>query len=258
VDGFDAGPERHVALVEAATSQLSIPVIASLNGVSPGGWVHYARHLADAGAHAIELNLYDVAVDPHESAADVERRYLELVEEVRAEITVPLAVKICPSFTSLSNFAVNLRRAGADGLVLFNRMYQPDIDLGALTVVPRLVLSAPGDAPPALHWIGILRGCEAFTGSLAASTGIHSGLDALKVLLAGADVAMTTSAVLRHGPDVIAEMLATIRSWMREREYSSIRQLSGSMSQRNVPDPVVYERLNYYQTLHSWVSADLA
>jgi len=253
--GFDAGPARHVAFVERARAQLAIPVIASINGVSPGGWVHYARRLAEAGADAIELTLYDVVTDPRRSAADVERRYVELVEEVRAEISVPLAVKIGYSFTALANFAMEIERAGADGLVLFNRLYQPDIDIDWLTVQPSLALSAPAGALPALHWIGIIRGCQAVTGSLAGTTGVHTGTDALKLLLAGANVAMTASAVLLHGPEVITTMIDSIRAWMADRNYSSVNQLRSSMSQRNVVDPSVYERLNYYQTLHSWVGS---
>jgi len=251
LDGFDAGPARHVALVEKAREQLSIPVIASINGVTPGGWVHYARHLADAGAHAIELNLYDVVVDPRLSAADVERRYIELVEEVRAEITVPLAVKIGPWFTALAHFAIALEDAGANGLVLFNRLYQPDIDLDTLDVRPRLQLSTSAESRLPLHWMAILR--DMISGSLAATTGVHDGADAMKLLLAGSDVVMTTSALLMYGPEYITAMLTWMRDWMTARDYSSVRQLRGSVSRHNVPDPDVYDRANYYQTLHSWL-----
>ena len=254
LSGFDAGPARHVALVEQARERLTIPVIASINGISPGGWVHYARHLADAGADAIELNLYDLVVDPQRTADAVERRYLEVVEEVRAEISVPLAVKLCPSFSALPNFAQGLERAGADGLVLFNRLYQPDIDLATLEVKPHLQLSSSIESLLPLSWIAILRGTVADTTSLAATTGVHDGADALKVLLAGADVAMTTSALLRHGPEHIAVMLEWIQAWMVEHEYESVRQLRGSLSRQNVANPDVYQRVNYYQTLHSWVS----
>ncbi|MEQ1873860.1 MAG: dihydroorotate dehydrogenase-like protein [Ilumatobacteraceae bacterium] len=247
---YDTGPARHLELVELARERLSIPVIASLNGTSPGGWVKYARYLQDAGAQAIELNVYDVIVDPGRSAADVERRYVELVEEVRAEVDVPLAVKLGPWFSSLGHFALALESAGASGLVLFNRLYQPDIDLDTLDVKPRLQLSTSAEANLPLHWIGILRGFMQC--SLAGTTGVHDGADALKLLLAGADVAMTTSALLRHGPDRIATMLSWIERWMTEREYESIEQLKGSVSHRNVPDPEVYERANYYQVLHSW------
>lgn len=250
MDTYDTGPARHLALVELARQRLTIPVIASLNGTSPGGWVKYARFLQDAGAQAIELNIYDVIVDPNRSSANVERAYVELVEEVRAEVKVPLAVKLGPWFSSLGNFALALESAGVDGLVLFNRLYQPDIDLDTLAVKPQLQLSTSAEARLPLHWIGILRGF--MTCSLAGTTGVHEGADALKLLLAGADVAMTTSALLRHGPDRIATMLSWIREWMTEREYSSIEQLKGSVSQRNVPDPEVYERANYYQVLQSW------
>jgi len=255
LNGFDAGPARHVALVERAREQLTIPVIASINGISPGGWVRYARHLADAGADAIELNLYDLVVDPHQTADAVERRYLEVVEEIRAEISVPLAVKLCPSFTALANFAGRLERAGADGLVLFNRLYQPDIDLETLEVKPHLVLSSSVESLLPLSWIAILRDTVADTTSLAATTGVHDGADALKLLLAGADVAMSTSALVRHGPEHIAVMLEWIEAWMVRREYAGVRQLRGSLSRHNVANPDVYQRVNYYQTLHSWVSA---
>ncbi len=250
LETYDTGPSRHLALVELARQRLSIPVIASLNGTSPGGWVKYARYLQDAGAQAIELNLYDVIVDPQRSAADVERGYVELVEEVRAEVEVPLAVKLGPWFTSLGHFALEIERAGADGLVLFNRLYQPDINLDTLDVKPHLQLSTSAEARLPLHWIGILRGVLGC--SLAGTTGVHEGADALKLLLAGADVAMSTSALLRHGPDRIASMLSWIREWMTDREYESIEQLKGSVSRRNVPDPDVYERANYYQVLQSW------
>jgi dihydroorotate dehydrogenase (fumarate) len=249
----EVGPARHLGLVEKAREVLDIPVIASLNGTSPGGWVRYARHLAEAGASAIELNLYDVVVDPAITSAQVERRYVELVEEVRAEISIPLAVKLSPWFTALGNLAVQLQEAGADGLVLFNRLYQPDIDLDSLSVVPKLVLSSSSESRLPLHWIATLRsslGC-----SLAASTGVHDGADALKLLLAGADVVMATSALLRHGPEHLTEMERFIRDWMAARDYVSVNELRGSVSRANVPDPQVYERANYYQMLHSWAPA---
>ncbi|CAN5636060.1 dihydroorotate dehydrogenase-like protein [soil metagenome] len=250
MESYDTGPARHLALVELARQRLSIPVIASLNGTSPGGWVKYARHLQDAGAQAIELNLYDVIVDPQRSASDVERGYVELVEEVRAEVQIPLAVKLGPWFSAIGHLALALEAAGADGLVLFNRLYQPDIDLDTLTVKPRLQLSTPAEAQLPLHWIGILSGFVRC--SLAGTTGVHDGAGALKLLLAGADVAMTTSALLIHGPERIATMLSWVEQWMTERDYVSVEQLKGSVSQQNVPNPGVYERANYYQMLHSW------
>jgi len=246
----EVGPSRHLALVEQARERLTIPVIASLNGTTPGGWVRYAKHLADAGAHAIELNLYDSVVDPSTSAADAEHRYAELVEEVKAEITIPLAVKLSPWFTALGNFAERLQTAGADGLVLFNRLYQPDIDLDSLDVVPRLSLSTSAEVRLPLHWIANLFGT--LRCSLAASSGVHDGADALKLLLAGADVVMSTSALLQHGPEHLAVMEQFVREWMLERDYESVNQLRGSVSRGNVPDPQVYERANYYQVIHSW------
>lgn len=246
----DVGPSRQIALVEQAREQLTIPVIASLNGTTPGGWVRYAKHLADAGAHAIELNLYDSVVDPSVTAADAERRYLELVEEVKAEISVPLAVKLGPWFTAFAHFARQLQEAGADGLVLFNRLYQPDIDLETLEVVPRLSLSTSAEVRMPLHWIANLFGTVDC--SLAASSGVHDGADALKLLLAGADVVMTTSALLQHGPEHLRVMDRFVRDWMLERDYESVAQLRGSVSRGKVPDPQVYERANYYQVLHSW------
>ena len=242
--------DRYLTLVELAKERLSIPVIASLNGTSLGGWIHYARSLASAGADAIELNIYDVVVDPDADAASVERRFLDLVEDVRAEVTVPVAVKLGPWFTSLAHFATALEGAGIDGLVLFNRFYQPDIDLDTLDVTPHLQLSTSIESRLSLHWIGILRGLVSC--SLAGSSGVHDGADALKLLLAGADVAMTTSALLRRGPDHIATMLTWISEWMTERGYDSVDQLRGSVSRRNVADPSVYERANYHQVLHSW------
>jgi dihydroorotate dehydrogenase (fumarate) len=250
LDDYDVGPDRHLALVEHARRRLSIPVIASLNGTTPGGWVQYARHLENAGAQAIELNVYDVIVDPMRGAADVERQYLDLVEAVRAEVKVPLAVKLGPWFTSLGHFALALQSVGVDGVVLFNRLYQPDMDLDTLDVTPRLQLSTSPESRLPLHWIGILRGFMSC--SLAATTGVHNGSDAMKLLLAGADVAMTASALLIHGPQRIATMLAWMSEWMLERDYSSVDQLRGSVSHLNVPDPEVYERANYYQVLHSW------
>jgi dihydroorotate dehydrogenase (fumarate) len=249
-DEYDTGPARHLALVEQARARLSIPVIASLNGTTPGGWVKYARYLENSGAQAIELNLYDVIVDPKRGAADVEKRYLEVVEEVRAEVNVPVAVKLGPWFTSLGHFALALESVGVDGLVLFNRLYQPDIELETLDVTPRLHLSTSAELRLPLHWIGILRGITSC--SLAGTTGVHNGADALKLLLAGADVAMTTSALLQHGPERITVMLDWVRNWMAGRDYESVEQLKGSVSRRNVPDPDVYERANYYQMLHSW------
>lgn len=253
LDGVEVGPDHHLDLVEDAKAVLSIPVIASLNGVSPGGWVRYAKSLAEAGADAIELNLYDTVTDPMTSAAEVERRYMELIEEVKAETQLPLAVKIGPWFTALAHTAKSFELAGADGLVLFNRLYQPDIDLDTLEVRPKLQLSTSSESRLSLHWIGVLR--EFVRGSLAASSGVHTGADALKLLLAGADVVMTTSSLLRHGPEHLLDIRREMVRWMDDRDYESVRQLRGSVSRANVPDPQVYDRANYFQVIHSWVDA---
>ena len=253
LDGVEVGPDHHLDLVELAKAALSIPVIASINGVSPGGWVRYARALAESGADAIELNLYDPVTDPSYSSADVERRYVELIEEVKAEIHVPLAVKIGPWFTALAHTVAAFETAGADGLVLFNRLYQPDIHLDTLEVRPMLQLSTSADSRLPLHWIGALR--STVRGSLAASSGVHTGFDALKLLLAGADVVLATSSLLLHGPEHLLEMRREMVTWMDEREYESVRQLRGSVSRANVPDPQVYDRANYFQAIHSWVGS---
>jgi len=252
LDAIAAGPARHLDLVEDAVACVDIPVIASLNGTTPGGWVRYARSLEAAGAAAIELNVYEMVTDPRCTADDVERRLVELVEEVRAEITVPLAVKLGPWFTSLGHLVVALCDAGADGVVLFNRFYQPDIDVETLQVTPRLQLSSPGEVRLPLHWIGALRGTVAC--SLAASTGVHTGNDVLKLLLAGADVVMATSSLLLRGPEHIGVMRDELREWMLLHEFESVRQIQGAMSRANVPDPQAYDRLNYYQVLQSWTS----
>jgi dihydroorotate dehydrogenase (fumarate) len=250
VDDYNTGPDHYLELVEQAKRVVSIPVIASLNGVSPAGWVRFATQMQDAGADAIELNVYLVAADPQLTAADVETRYLEMVAVVREAVNVPLAVKIGPFFNSVANMAIQLVEAGADGLVLFNRFYQADLDIEELEVVPRLSLSTPDEVRLPLVWIGILYG--RVRASLAASTGIHGWEEAAKVLLAGADVAMMTSALLRDGPEHIAVVEEGLRAWMTEKGYVSVAQLRGSMSQRAVPDPAAYERANYMRTLTSY------
>ena len=245
------GPEGHLKLVLAAKDLLRIPVIASINGTTPSGWVRYARILAEAGADAIELNLYAVAADPDRSGAEVEAGYLDVVRRVRAAVQVPLAVKLSPFFSSTAHFARRVVDAGADGLVLFNRFYQPDIDLETLDVLPRVALSDPHELRLPLRWIAILHPQLPGT-SLAATTGVHSGTDAVKALLVGADVVMTTAALLRHGPAYLARMEAEVAGWLAEREYISVRQLQGSVSHRGAADPEAFERANYLRTLASY------
>lgn len=247
---YNTGPERYLTLIERARNSLRIPVIASLNGASPGGWTGYARKMQDAGAHALELNVYFVAADIEETSEQVERRYLDIVEEVRRAITIPLAVKVAPFFSATAHMARRIVDAGADGLVLFNRFYQPDIDLENLVVVPNLQLSTPVELRLPLRWIAILHG--RVQASLAATTGIHDHFGAIKLLLVGADVTMMASALLLHGPGRIESAIAGLTSWMSEHEYASVEQLKGSMSWRGAPNPSAFERANYMETLASY------
>jgi dihydroorotate dehydrogenase (fumarate) len=251
VDLDHLGLERHVLLVEQAVERLEIPVIASVNGRSAGGWVRYAQDLVSAGARAIELNMYDVAVDPELTSADVERGYLDLVRAVCDAVDVPVAVKLSPYFASFSNFAAEVVAAGADGLVLFNRFYQPDLDLETLDVTPRLELSRPGELRLPLRWIAILRPRLPGT-SLALTSGVASGADVAKGLLAGADVVMTASEMLRQGPQRAAGILSELTTWMAAGEYESVSQLRGSVAQHAVRDPGAYERAQYQRVLASW------
>jgi len=247
----DIGPQRHVKLTAAAKDALQIPVIASVNGITPGGWVRYAQLMVEAGADAIELNLYSVAADPSRSAGEVESNYLETVRLVRAAVTVPLAVKLSPFLSSTAHFAHAVVEAGADGLVLFNRFYQPDIDLETLDVLPRVELSDPRELRLPLRWLAILRP-QLRTTSLAATTGVHSGYDAAKALLVGADAVMMTSALLRNGPRHIARVEAELAAWLAERDYASVNQLRGSVSHFAATDPTGFERANYLRTLASY------
>jgi dihydroorotate dehydrogenase (fumarate) len=248
--GYEPSIERQLDHLRSAVASVDVPVIGSLNGVSPGGWVRYATRLVDAGSAAIELNLYRMPSDPDESGAEVEAEYLSLVETVREAVDVPLAVKIGPWFSSLPSMARRFRDAGVDGLVLFNRFYQPDIDLETMGVSPNLVLSDPSEARQVLRWIGVLR--PDFDGSLAATSGVHGPDDAAKLLLAGADIVMMASALLRHGPGHVATVVEGLRSWLTEQGYESADQARGSMSQANVADPDAFARANYIATLHSW------
>ena len=253
VPGIRTAADRYVADLERLKAAVEVPVIASLNATSAGAWVRYAALLADAGADAIELNLYDIAADPDRSSADVEDRKLAIVEAVRERSPVPLAVKLSPFFSSTANFARRAVAAGADGLVLFNRFYQPDIDLDTLEVVPRLELSAPWELRLPLRWIAILRPLLPTT-SLAATSGISTGLDVVKALAVGADVAMMTSAVLRHGPGQLRFAREELQRWLDDRGYESVSQLRGSMSHATTAEPAAFERANYVEVLHSWTA----
>ncbi len=248
---YDLGPERHVRLVEQAKAKLEIPVIASVNASRPGSWSRYAGYMAEAGADAIELNLYAVHADPARSGTDVERDYLEAIREVREAVAVPIAVKLSPFFSSTAHFAVRAVAEGADGLVLFNRFYQPDIDLETLDVLPTVELSRPVELRLPLRWIAILRGYLPRT-SLAATSGVHSGEDVVKALLAGADAVMTTSALLRHGPEHLELIEMELRRFVVENDYASVEELRGSVSGTSAADPAAFERANYIRVLSSY------
>ena len=249
-EDYSIGPDRFLDLVTRAKATVSVPVIASLNGTTSGGWVDYAGRLVEAGADAIELNVYDVITEPRVTGTDVEDRIIDLVTTVRAEVSVPVAVKLGPWFSALANMATKLADAGADGLVLFNRLYQPDIDLDGPSVKPRLMLSVPGNVRQSVAWIGILSGQVPL--SLAASGGVDSAEDVVKLILAGADATMTTAALLRHGPDHVASLVTGLAEWLEERGYESVTQAKGSVSLSKAAEPEAYQRANYYQTLHSW------
>jgi dihydroorotate dehydrogenase (fumarate) len=247
LDDYNAGPYGYLALVEKARATLQIPVIASLNGITSGAWVEHATLLEEAGADALELNVYYVSSSPRVSGAELERRYLELVRLVRQTIGIPLAVKLSPYFSSVANLTRQLVQAGADGLVLFNRFYQPDLDLDALEVTPHLVLSTSDELRLPLRWIAILY--REVPASLAASTGVHTAADAIKVLMAGADVAMMTSALLHHGPEHLRAVEAGLQDWLEEHGMPTVGHLRGMRSQRSVRDPAAWERANYITML---------
>ncbi|HWC71628.1 MAG TPA: dihydroorotate dehydrogenase-like protein [Actinomycetota bacterium] len=249
---YTTGTDAYLRHLESTVREMEIPVIGSLNGISMGGWVEHARRIEEAGAAALELNVYFIAADPDETGSAVEQRYIELVEAVRARCSIPVAVKIGPFFSSVGDMARRLVAAGADGLVLFNRFMQPDIDLETLTVDPTLHLSHPSELGLPLRWIAILHG--RIECSIAATTGVHAAGDAVKVLLAGADVAMMASALLREGPQHLRAVLDGLERWLVDHEYDSVAQLRGAMSQEHIPNPVAFARSNYAQLVTSFVS----
>jgi dihydroorotate dehydrogenase (fumarate) len=243
VDEFRLGPDEYLALVSKAKAAVDIPVIASLNGATVGGWTDYARKMQDAGADGLELNVYFVATDPRLTSQEVEDRYVEILKAVKRAVSIPVALKLGPFFSATAAMVQRLDAAGADALVLFNRFYQPDIDLEQLEVFPNLVLSSTFELRLPLRWIAILHG--RIKASLAATSGIASGTDVLKVLMAGADVAQVCSALLRKGPQEVGVLLRDMRAWMAEHEYVSVEQLKGSMSQKSAENPAAFERANY-------------
>ena len=243
-------PEKYLDQVAGLKKILKIPVIGSLNGVSKGGWTSYARKIEEAGADALELNVYYIATDMDMTSSDIEDSQIELVAEVKSAIQIPLSVKISPFVTSIPNFAKRLVEAGADGLVLFNRFYQPDFDLDELEIIHSLDLSTSSDLRLPLRWISILQG--KVNADFALTSGVHSYTDVLKAMMAGAKVAMMASSLLHSGEQVIGPILNDLGNWMQDREYESIRQMQGSMSQKAVKEPVAFERANYMKVLNSF------
>jgi dihydroorotate dehydrogenase (fumarate) len=253
MQNLPTGPDRYLKLITDAKKALSVPVIASLNGYTPGGWTSIARQFQEAGADAIELNVYFLAASVDDSSAEVEQRYVDLVASVTRQVRIPVAVKVAPYFSAMANMAARLAKAGASGLVLFNRFLQPDIDLEELAVAPHLVLSTSDELRLALRWIAILRG--RVDASLAATGGAHTSDDVIKLLLAGADCVMLASSLLNQGPNHVGTLVRGLQTWMSEREYTSVAQMKGSLSQQSCPDPDAFERANYMKTLRSYTSA---
>jgi dihydroorotate dehydrogenase (fumarate) len=247
---YNLGPDGYLELIRGAKKSVSIPVIASLNGVTPGGWVRYAREMEQAGADAIELNIYSLVTDPSRSAAEVEKDYCVLVRKLRENLHIPIAVKLSHFFSAIANFASHIDTSGANALVLFNRFYQPDLDINLLEVVPSLTLSHPSELLLRLHWTAVIYG--RIGADIAVTGGVHSAEDVLKSVMAGASVAMMTSALLQNGVEHLDTVLSGIVQWMEEHEYESTNQMRGSMSQRNAPDPAMYERANYMRVLSSY------
>lgn len=247
---FHLGPEEYLNHIREAKATVDIPVIASLNGASIGGWTNYATQMQQAGADALELNVYYVPTDMELSVDEIEQRYVDILTAVKSVVTIPVALKLGPFFSNMARMARRLDQAGANALVLFNRFYEPDIDLEALEIRPRVPLSTPQASRLPLTWIGILYG--RIRANMAATSGIHHAADVLKMLMVGADVAMMCSVLLKHGVGHIRVIEKGMRQWMEEHEYDSVRQMKGSMSQQNCANPSAFERALYISTLQSY------
>jgi dihydroorotate dehydrogenase (fumarate) len=250
------GPHHYLELVRRARQAVGVPVIASLNGISDEGWTSYAKQLEQAGANGLELNIYFIPADLAATGRDVERRYLDILRSVRTAVSIPVAIKLSPYFSSVGNMAMTLHDAGADALVLFNRFYQPDLDLTRLQVLNDLKLSDPNEIRLPLLWLAVLSGRT--RASLAASTGVNSAEEVVKYLLVGADVVMTTSSLLRQGPGHMATLLAGLEKWLDARGFTSLKHVRGIMSQRSLRDPQAFERANYIKILQGYCQPDPA
>jgi len=250
VDDYTVGPDSYLDILRRASEAVDIPLIGSLNGITKAGWIEYAQLMQQAGAKGIELNIYYIPADLTTSGREVEERYIEIVKAVKAAVTVPVAVKLNPFFSAIGSMIRALDDAGADALVLFNRFYQPDFDLDKLEVAPNLNLSSPDEIRLPLLWIAVLYG--KLRASLGATRGVHTPTEVVKYLMAGADVVMTTSALLKNGVDYMTTLRDGLQAWMEMHNYSSVAQMKGSMSQHNVADPTAFERANYIKTLESY------
>lgn len=250
IDEFNAGPEEYLDQIRRAKETTKIPIIGSLNGVSTGGWIDYAKKIQQAGADALELNVYFLPTSLHEDPRKVENQYRIILKAVKANITIPVAVKLSPYFSAMAKMAAELDQDGADALVLFNRFYQPDIDLERLEVKPGVVLSTSNDLRLPLRWIAILYG--KVKASMAGTTGVHSGIDAIKLLMAGASVAQICAVLLRNGPQYLTKILKEMQTWMEQHDYPSVTEMIGSMSQKSVAEPSAFERANYMKALNNY------
>jgi dihydroorotate dehydrogenase (fumarate) len=255
-DAFALGPDDYLEQIRRIKEMVGVPVIGSLNGATPGGWLRYARLIEEAGADAVELNVYALETDATEDARTVEDRTIEIVREVRRSIRIPLAVKLSPFYTSFANFAHRLDEAGPAGLVLFNRFWQPGIDVEELEVRRELQLSDSSELPLRLRWLAILSGNVHAT--LAVTGGVHTVLDVIQSVMAGAHAVQMVSALLHHGPEHLAVLRRELVQWLEAHEYGSLREMRGSMSMRTCPDPQAYERANYMLVLQSWKAASSA
>jgi dihydroorotate dehydrogenase (fumarate) len=247
---YNIGPEEYLNLISRAKLGVDIPIIGSLNGISTGGWIDYARKIEQAGADALELNIYYIPTDIGMPSTEVEQMYVDVVKDVKQNVSIPVAVKLSPYFSATANMAYRLAEAGADALVLFNRFYQPDFDLENLAVVPHLVLSDSHELRLPLRWVAILYGRVPV--DFAITSGVHTHEDVLKGLMAGAKVTMLASELLQNGLERIGEITRGMFVWMEEHEYEAVSQMQGSMSQQNVPEPAAFERANYMKVLQSW------
>ena len=251
---YNLGPDPYLNHLRKAKESCDVPIVASLNGVSSGGWIRYAQLMEQAGADALELNVYFLPTDLEMTSEKVEEMYTDLVSHVKASIRIPVAVKIGPFFTAFANTAKRLDEAGADGLVIFNRFYQPDFDLNALEVVPNLMLSDSSELRLRLHWAALLY--NRIRPDIAITGGVHTAEDVVKSLMAGAHVTMMTSALLRHGPEYLSKLEEDLGDWMEEHEYESVQQMRGSMSAQAVSEPAAFERANYMKVLSSYTLKD--